>query len=258
MTPSITRAEQLKKAALRAAVAVFWLALWELAAFCVGKEVLLPTPVRTVERLFSLLGTSLFWRDCGFSVLRVTGGFIIGNLLGLALGWISFRSKTADMFFAPVLTAVRATPVASFIILALVWIGGGGVPLFIAALMSLPVVWAGVKTALEGVDRQLVEVADVYGANTRQKLSYLYAPLILPDYLSLSATALGLAWKAGVAAEVLAVSAKSIGRHIYESKLYLETADLFAWTLALILISLALEKLFRAAVGRLGRKYSLQ
>ena len=156
--------------------------------------------------------------------------------------------------FSPVMTLVKSTPVASFIILALVWLGRGTVPVFIAALMVLPVVWANVSAGLAGIDPQLLELARVYRLPRARVLRRIAWPSVLPHLCAALRSALGLGWKAGIAAEVLTVPPYSIGKRIYEAKLYLETTELFAWTAAVVLVSLLIERLLLRLVDSLGRK----
>ena len=97
-------------------------------------------------------------------------------------------------------------------------------------------------------------MARVYAFPPWRTVRRVFAPSVGPHFLSACQTCLGLAWKSGVAAEVLTVPLRSIGRELYESKLYLETVDLFAWTAVVVLCSLALEKLLSVGIRRLGRR----
>ena len=150
---------------------------------------------------------------------------------------------------------IKSTPVASFIILALVWLTGQWVPVFISFLMVLPVVYSNVFQGLREVDPKLLEMAKVYGMNRQKRVMKIYIPSVLPYMMAACRTALGLSWKAGVAAEVIGVTKNSIGRQLYYSKIYLETADLFAWTAVVIIMSIALEKCFVWAVETVSKKF---
>ncbi|MBE6622096.1 MAG: ABC transporter permease subunit [Ruminococcaceae bacterium] len=234
--------------------AVFWTALWALAAHLIGMELLLPSPLRTVTRLAELAVTAEFWRAAGMSLLRIGTGFLMGVLAGTLLAVPTALLRPADILFSPLNTVVRATPVASFIILALVWIERGRVPSFIAFLMVTPIVWSSLKTAIQNVDPQLTEMAQCYRLGVGKRITLLYLPAVMPQYAASMITSLGLAWKAGIAAEVLCRPDVAIGTDLYESKIYLETADLFAYTAAVILLSVVMELCFRALIGRLVRK----
>ncbi|MBQ1602877.1 MAG: ABC transporter permease subunit, partial [Oscillospiraceae bacterium] len=147
-----------------------------------------------------------------------------------------------------------STPVASFIILALVWLGRDAVPVFIAGLMVLPVVWANTAAGLAGIDPQLLELAQVFHLPRARVLRRIIGPSVLPHLRAALRSALGLGWKAGIAAEVLTVPKYAVGRMIYEAKLYLETTELFAWTVTVVLLSLVIERLLLRLVSRIGRE----
>lgn len=236
-------------------VAVFWLLVWETLAKLVNKELLLPAPVAVLRRFIELALTAEFWGMIALTLLRIACGVLAALVLGTLLAALTERSSLADRLLRPLLTVIKSTPVASFIILALLWMGRDILPGFISALMVLPVVWANVGAGVRETDRELLEVARVFRFSRKQLLRRVYVPSVLPHFLSACKSSIGLGWKAGVAAEVLTVPARSIGRMLYESKLYLETADLFAWTAAVILCSLLIEKLVMAAVGRLSPTY---
>ncbi len=235
--------------------AAFWLCLWWILSAVIAKPLLLPSPPAVAERLLSLIATAAFWQITAVSLLRILLGLLSALVLGCALAVLTSRYELLHILFAPVLTVVKATPVASFIILALIWMGRDILPSFIALLIVLPIVWANVSAGIKGTDRQLLEAARVFRFSKWQMFSKLYVPSVMPHFISACRSALGMAWKAGIAAEVLTVPSLSVGKMLFESKLYLETTDLFAWTVVVILCSLIIEKLLMSAVDSLGRKY---
>lgn len=237
-------------------VAAFWIAIWHIAATKVGIELLLPAPLSVLKRLAEMVQTSEFYLITGFSLIRVMLGIIFATALGIFLAILTHVSKIADALAKPLITVIKATPVASFIILALVWIARKDLPIFISLLMVLPVVWTNLRTGLNEVDRKLLEMAKVYKVSPWQILRGIYIPSVLPYFTSAAKTSLGLAWKAGIAAEVLAVPARSIGKELFNSKTYFETADLFAWTVVVIILSLVIELLFEALIAKLMKRRS--
>ena len=224
---------------------LFWTGVWQLAAAAVGKELLLPAPLAVGRRLLELCGTGAFWLTAGASLGRILLGLLAGVVLGTLLAGLTSALPWADCLLSPAVKVIRATPVASFIILVLLWVETGRVPGVISALMVLPVVWGNVSRGWAETDPQLLELARAYRFGRR-----VYVPSVLPYFASGCRTALGLAWKAGVAAEVLCLPKNAIGAQVYYAKIYLETPSLFAWTLAVIALSFLLEW----AVGLLLRR----
>lgn len=236
------------------AVAAFWLALWQVVAVAVHEEVLLVGPLDVLLRLGELVRTATFWATVAASMGRVVMGFALGVAAGVLLAAATSVSRLCDALFRPILSVVKATPIASFIILALVWLKGARVPTFAAFLVVLPIVWQNVRNGIAQTPRTLLEMAAVYRFGPRRTLTQLYVPAVLPYFMAACRTGLGMAWKAGVAAEVLASARLSIGGNLYDAKIYLETPDLFAWTVVVILLSMALEKVLVALMRRLSSR----
>ena len=234
-------------------VAAFWLCVWQLLALWVGNGLLLPSPAAVVARLGQLALTVGFWKVTALSLLRVVLGSVLAVVSGVLLAVICCRWKLADTLFAPMVTVIKSTPVASFIVLLLLWLGRDLLPVVIVVLMALPVIWGNVCAGIRNTDPLLLRTAKVFGFTRRRTLRRVYIPSVMPHFLSGCRTALGLGWKAGIAAEVLTVPALSIGKLLMEAKQYWEVTDLFAWTLVVIMCSLIIEKVLMAAIGRLGR-----
>lgn len=245
----------LRTAGKNLTVLLFWLLMWELLSLRVGSELLLPAPRAVAARTLELAATAEFWRVTGRSLARILCGVVSGVVSGTALAALTARFVLPRALLSPLLTMVKSTPVASFIILALIWIGRDTVPGFIAFLMVLPMVWTNVSAGIAQTDAQLLETARIFRFSRWKTCRLVYFPSCVPYLVSACRAALGLGWKAGIAAEILTVPRSSIGKMIYESKLYLETTDLFAWTLVVILCSLVIEKVLMTAVGRLGGRY---
>ena len=229
---------------------VFWLAVWQGFAVILAKPLLLPSPIEVLARLCELAVTKDFWYYTFVSLWRIILGVGIAIILGLLIAVLCCRSSLVDTLIAPLLITIKSTPVASFVILVLIWVKRDYVPVLIAGLMVLPIIWANVCAGIRGTDKQLLEMAKVYKLSRSRVLKRIYIPSVMPHFHSACRTALGFGWKSGVAAEVLTVPTHSIGRLIYESKLYLLTTDLFAWTMVVVLLSLLLEKVFLKFLDR--------
>ena len=202
------------------------------------------------ERLLVLAGTADFWLSVGSTLGRVFLGLLWGALAGAALAFATHFSPWADRLISPAVRVVRATPVVSFILLVYLWVARSAIPWVIAGLMVLPVVWSALGAGLDSLDKQLLEFARAYRFTRFKTLRLVCLPALRPQFSAGLLTAFGLAWKSGVAAEVLCPPAYAIGSRIQQAKLGLETADLFAWTLAIVALSLALEKLLRQGLKR--------
>ncbi len=239
-----------KDFAKKIAAGAVWLLIWLLCWLTVGKDVLIPSPAAVFLRLGQLICTLPFWQQVGLSLLRILAGFALALVLGVVFGALTARSALADTLLSPALRTVRAIPVASFIILLFVLMSKEYIPTVTSFLMVLPVVWSNVDQGVRSTDIQLLEMAQVFRLSRRKVLRHIWLPQVAPFFLAAARTGMGLAWKAGVAAEVLAAPRLGIGRALYEAKVYLETADLFAWTAVIVCISVVLEKGLVWLIGR--------
>ena len=255
MTTSTTRDKNTRLSpALRLGAVAVWLLLWQLASMAVGLPLLLPSPLAVLLRLGQLCTGADFWLTVASSLLRILLGFLLGVLFGTALAGLCWRFRLADALARPLLGVLKSTPVASFIILALVWVKTTWLATVISFIMVLPLIYANVREGIDSADRQLLEMAQVFRLSRRKTFRYCYLPAILPFFLSAVSSALGFAWKSGIAAEVLGRPARAIGSQIYDSKIYLETPDLCAWTLVVILLSVLLERLAVRFVRWAGKR----
>ncbi len=239
---------------------IFWLIVWQLAAMALHAAyphgaLLLPSPVSSLARLWTLASTAVFWRAIGTSSMHILGGFLLSCALAVVLAAFSARFSRVKELLAPLVMLVKTVPVASFIILALVWLSSKTLPLFIAALMVFPPVYLNVLEGVRCTDASLLEMARVFRVPFSRTLRGIYLPQVLPYFRSAVSTALGLCWKAGTAAEVIALSGGSIGEKLYHAKIYFETADLFAWTAAIVLISALFERLFLYFVDSMAERW---
>lgn len=243
--------KQTKKSRLAMwAAAGFWLAVWQAAAMAVGQEVFLVSPVQTLGTLLELLPQAEFWQRIGFSAGRILLGFGLGAVSSVVLAVAAGRWAWVEALLAPVMQLVKATPVASFIILALVWVSGSSLSVLISFLMVLPVLYGAVRTGIGSVDVQLLEMAKVFRLPLGRRLRAIWLPAVLPAFRQGCSVALGICWKSGVAAEVIGLPDGSIGDALYRAKITLSTGELFAWTFVIILLSAVFEKLFLALLDR--------
>ena len=247
----------MKKWLIGIAAFVFWVAVWQIVGMCIAQEVLFPLPSAVASALLRLAATAKFRQAVGMSMLRILTGYVSGMAAGTVLAAATARWKAADAIISPLLRTIRAVPVASFIILLLIWISASQLPAVSVFLMITPLAWDNVSEGIRRTDIQLLEVARVFRLGRRQELLRIRVPSVMPYFITAATSGLGLAWKSGIAAEVISLPAMSIGKELRDAKIYIETPEVFAWTVVVIVLSLALEKLFKLAIARFGRRYNM-
>lgn len=223
------------------AIAV-WVVVWQIAAMTLGHGGLfLATPLQTLTALGQLLPATAFWHRIAFSALRILAGFLLAVAGGLLLGAAGSRWRSVRVFVDPIMQLIRAMPVASFVILALLWVSGENLSVVVSFTHVLPVVYAGVLAGIADTDPQLLEMAHVYRLPWIARLRYIWLPGIFPSFCESCIAAMGMCWKSGVSAEVIGLPDHSVGDALYRAKITLSTPDVFAWTLVIVVLSALLS-----------------
>ncbi len=235
---------RLKKFGTTAAAALFWIVVWYIIALKLDSNIILVTPIEAAKRLFKLVRLGDFWRSVLFSAARVLLGFALGLVIGTLLAVASKKLRLVRALFSPLISAMKSIPVASFTILALIWIGSKNLSVLVSFLICVPIVCGNMLEGLDNLDPKLTEMSHIFRISPWKRFVGVYLSQLLPYFRSAARLGIGLCWKSGIAAEVIGIPNHSIGEKLYQSKVYLETADLFAWTAVVILLSFICEKLF--------------
>jgi len=229
---------------------IIWLSVWEAVARLVDISFAIPTVAETLRAFSSLVTTSSFWIVILCSVGRILIGFVIGVILGVIFAVLTHYSQFIDILFSPIMTVIRSTPVASFIMVLWILIGSQNVPTSIAVLMVMPVIWQNLTEGLNSFDNSMLELCQIFEFSRKKRIKHIVIPTLAKYLLPAAITSIGLAWKAGIAAEIIAYTRTSIGKEIFDSKNFFMGADMFAWTLTVVLLSL----LFEILIKNLGRR----
>lgn len=248
-----------RKTPLRLWAGLFWLAVWQGASMALAAAyphggLLLASPLAAAARLGELAVTAAFWRTALRSSARILGGFLLGCAAGVLLAVPASRRRWVRELTAPMAAAIKAVPVASFIILALVWLDSRHLSTLTAFLMAFPTVYLNVLEGIRQTDRHLLEMARVFRVPFLRQLRGIYLPQTLPAFRTAASLAMGLCWKAGAAAEVIGLPEGSIGERLYTAKVYFQTPDLFAWTAVIVALSGIFEKLFLYAADLFAKR----
>lgn len=242
--------KQFQKVIKNIAIALFWMALWALAAQWVNSPLVLPAPLATLQGVFILAGDFKFFVSIGLTLFRVFGGVLISVLLGYGLGLIGGLYRPFYEVMNPFVSTIRSLPVVSVIILINLWVVSGLVPLIVTFLVCFPVTWTNVVQGVKSTDLKLLQMAKIYNIDQKKIIRNIYMPSIKPYAISALMNVIGLGWKVTVTAEVLANALPSIGMNLYYTKIYLETDLLFSWTLVIVICSLIIEKMTLYIIAR--------
>ncbi|WP_138207670.1 ABC transporter permease [Haloimpatiens lingqiaonensis] len=234
----------------------FWLIIWELGSLFLNKEILLPGPVAVLNKLATLIFQMYFWKSIAYSLLRVFLALLISITIGIVFGILGGVFRIFEEIMEPFMAAVKSTPVMSIIILALVWFKSGNVAIFTAILICFPIIYTNVLEGIKSVDNKIIEMAVLYKAKKFYIIKDIYLPSISTYIISGTLLCLGLGWKVVVASEVLSTPKYSIGINLLNAKTILDTEELFAWTIVVVILSLLLEIIFKKYINRLNSRMS--
>ncbi|MDK2966609.1 ABC transporter permease subunit [Lacrimispora sp.] len=225
-------------------IILFWLLVWQAASMAVHNNIILVGPLEVLSALLRQTGLPDFWKTIGYSFGKISLGFLMAFITGIFAGGAACRFPIIGDLLSPLMALIKSVPVASFVILALIWAGSENLSVIIGFLVVFPMIYIQTIAGIESTDPHLLEMAKVFQMSELKKFFYLYRPALLPYLAAGSRVALGMSWKSGIAAEVIGVPLHSIGEKLYLAKIYLSTADLFAWTLVIILLSMLFETIF--------------
>ena len=220
---------------------ILWFIIWQVVAMKIDNSIFLPSPIETVQSLQQLFFSTTFFLSVSVTLGNIVKGFLLGVLFGSIFSVIASLSEFLETFITFPMRIIKATPVASFTILALFWLDSSSLSILVSFFMVLPILYTNVLTGIKEINPKLLEMSKVFQIRWYYKVCFLYIPEVLPYLFSACSVAIGLAWKSGIAAEVIGITKNSIGNHLYQAKLYLEMPKLFAWSFVIISISIASE-----------------
>ena len=227
-----------------------WLFIWQLVAFIIHNKILLAGPIETLKALINLSQTEDFWESIAQSTSRILLGFVIGSVLGIAAAYLAYIIEVAGEFLRPFVVTLKSVPVASFVILLLIWFGNRNISVIICTMVVFPILYLSTLEGLLSTDVKMLEMAQVFRMPKMRVIRYIFLPQLRPFFQSAFKLAIGMSFKSGIAAEVIGQPLHTMGNGLYLAKVYLETGELFAWTIMIVIISFICEKILALATGR--------
>lgn len=235
-------------------ILIFWIFIWELCSLFINQPLFLPSPLEVFKVLLTLVGDDYFWKSVFSSITRVILGLFLSIVIGIIVGIAAGLNKFIEELLSPLIICIRAIPVMSIIILALVWFKSYYVSVFTAILTCFPIIYTNVLQGIKSVDIKLIEMANIYNVKKKYIIKDIYLPSIKPYIVSGILMCLGLGFKVSVSSEVLSTPKYSIGLNLLNSKSMLETSELFAWTIVVILLSFIFEMVFKNYIKRMDKE----
>lgn len=223
-------------------ILAIWLCIWQIVSMVTGLEFLLPGPVTVFITLLDYLRTPSYYIVVMHSLQKIGIGFFTAVAAAIFFGGAASALKIVKEFLTPPVLLMKALPMASFIIILLVWFGSENAAVYISFMVVFPIVYQAVTDGVAAVDKNKLEMAQIFNISAVKKIRYIYLASVIPFLNSALRTAAGMCWKAGVSAEVIGLVKNSVGEQLYYSKLYLMMPELFAWSITVMCLSFLFEK----------------
>ena len=179
----------------------FLLVIWWIASLVTGSALILPSPLSVVKTGLHLAVTLAFWKAFAFTFLRILTSFAISIVLGFTAGFLFSRSSFLKHFFEPYFSILQVTPVVALILVVMFWFKSNTVPVFVALLMTLPVMTNSVYHGFVSVDPKLKELAKVYNFSGIKAFFHISLPSAYQSIKLGIKTIFGLTWKVVVAGD---------------------------------------------------------
>lgn len=224
---------------------ILLIVFWKLLSLIINSGLIIPSPESTFKAIFQLIRTGEFYIIILYSLKRGLIGFAFSFILGITIGFLAGLNDIINRLLEPVLVIVRSTPLMSVILLALIWFKTENVPIFASFLVSFPIITSNTIEGIKNIDPKIMQMAKIYKIRKWRIVGEIYFPAILPFTIAAISTSAGIGWKAVIAAEVLSQPEYAIGTSLQDSRIYLNTDRIFAWTIVAILISYVFEKIIR-------------
>ena len=226
-------------------IALVWLAIWQIMASLIGEEILLPSPFLVFRRFFELIVTKDFYLTLLSSFGKILIGFVLSFVIGLILAYFSYKYDVFYDLINPIIVIFRSIPLASLVIFLLFWINTNNLSTLVSFIMAMPIIYTNTYTGLKSIDKKILQMASIYEIKETDRLRYIYLFKVKSFVKSSIISASGLVLKAGIAGEVIGLPDNSIGKNLYNTKIYLDMPSLLAWTLAILFLSFIFEYVLR-------------
>lgn len=238
-----TLQNKMKKILKNIGIIIFWIFIWELLYLIVNKNIVIPSPYNVFINLTNLIKTKEFYISIINTFRSIIIGFFLALATGILTGIINLLIPWTKEIIKPIINIIRVTPVASFVILALVFMQTKNLPILVSFFMVLPLVWRNIIESFKSIDNNLIEMSNLFKVSKLSQIKNIYLPHSLPYLLAAVHTGFGYSWKSVITAEIIASSSITIGSYILDSKVYLDSVELFSWTIVVIVLSIITEKI---------------
>ena len=228
---------------------LLFFALWDFGNQLYGNLVL-PSPKETIQTLFYMINEPKVIEDIFITIKRAFFGFFVSLFLGSLLGLFAGLFVTASIMSRPIVTILVGMPPIAWIVLAMIWFGMSDTTvIFTVVIASFPIVFVGALQGTRTLEGNLKQMADSFNLPFKMKIFDLYFPHIFSYIFPAWISALGMAWKIVVMAELLSAN-DGIGSALAIARSQLDTPTALALVFIMIGSLLLIEYLILEPIKR--------
>ena len=231
-------------------VALFWLLLYHILYIYINNDIYIPSMLAILKEIASIFTDKETLIDILYTLYRMLIASSISILAGVIIAIICASKTYIFEFIKPAMAILKTTPSIVMILIALIWFDAESLPVIICIAMCLPIMFSNIVYGIIDIDKVYLDFAKVYNIKKKNVYRYLYTSLLKPHFISGVNTIIGISFKLIIATEILAQPDYGIGKRIYDSKLYIKTDDMLAWTVVVIVVSLVIEGFFNKVASR--------
>lgn len=232
-------------------------ALWFIVATA-SHPLFFPDPVLVGRSFCRLIREGVLAHSILVSYFRILSGWAIGSLTGIPIGILIGRILIVRRFFEPYIQFFRFIPPIAFVTLALIWFGLGETSKVVLIVYTTTfIVILNTSAGVMSVEKEKIRAAQCLGAKPYQILVYVIVPAVIPYIVTGMRLAMGNSFMTVVAAEMIAAES-GIGFLIYNSRLFMQTSNIFVGIIVLGLMGWVADLAFREVVKRLGYRYRVK
>lgn len=217
------------------------IAIWFIAYIIISNSYVMPSPLKVIKEFVIITGEASFLKALAMTLLRVIIAFIISLILATILAVLAYKYPSFSDGLSVIIGFLRSLPVLAVLLIILLFTARTIVPIVVATMSLLPILYTAIYSSLRGVDSNLLEMCKVYGVKKKDKILSVYLPIMKPKLILDATAGIAFSLKLVVSSEIMANVFNSLGGFIEEAFLYSETAQLFALTIWTAVIGIIVE-----------------
>lgn len=231
----------------------FFLIIWEGVALYIDNSLLFPRVSEIFLSLKNLVASGDFILILWNTLSRFFISIVFSLILAIIFSVASYRYEVISFLLFPFIIFLRAVPTIAIIIVVLIWSSVEKVPIVVGMLILFPILYESILGGIKNVDKNLLKMSKVFKVPTKRVVRDIYIPSIYYSISSNIPSYMGLTFKVIIAGEVLSQESLSIGGEIFINKIYLESSNIFAWIIVVIVLNYFLEKGLKTINNRVCR-----